>query len=370
MKRMLSVFSVFTVLFGSSVAFGQIVVDTLQGNGVLSWSAPVNPSARYDIEWAYQAEGPWHKTFQNLQMIDAFNDTQFVARVPMFFRAVQVTNDYPLTMAYIEGGDTRLGQDGFADPGFTNYISSFWIDRTEVTIDLWSEVYQWAITNGYQFDNPGFGVTNRHPVIDINWYDAVKWCNARSEREGLELVYFSGLFAYKTGQLAAVTMIHSRNGYRLPTNAEWEKAARGGREGYRFPGGATTISFDQANYKGATNLFSYDHAITNDFHPAAVDGDFPYTLPVGFFPPNEFGVYDMAGNVEEWLWDPGGARITSYAINPTGNTNTAWRLYRGGSWRYEAEYLRLINNPALQTSPTNTLASAGTLGFRTVRSAW
>lgn len=370
MRKNLVFHAVWMAVIGSSMAGGQVVVDGFHGQGTLTWSAPANPAARYDVEWAYEADGPWHKTFQNLQTVDAFNDTQFVARVPMFFRAVQVTSAFPLAMAYIEGGDTRLGQDGFTDSGFTNYISSFWMDRTEVTIDLWKDVYQWAITNGYQFDHAGFGVTNRHPVIDISWYDAVKWCNARSEREGLELVYLSGLFAYKTGQLAEVTMIHGRNGYRLPTNAEWEKAARGGREGYRFPGGAMTISFDQANYKGATNLFSYDFAATNNFHPAAVDGDFPYTLPVGFFPPNEFGLYDMAGNVEEWLWDPGGARITSYAINPTGNTNIAQRLYRGGSWRYEADLLRLINSPAYETHPTNNLDGVGTLGFRTVRSAW
>jgi formylglycine-generating enzyme required for sulfatase activity len=355
---------------GVSTAFGQVVVDSFTGNGTLTWSAPVNPGARYDIEWAYDAGGPWHKTLQNLQTIDAWNDTQFVARVPRFFRAVQVTTPVPLGMAYIEGGDTRLGQDGFADPGFTNYISPFWIDRTEVTIDLWNEVYQWAVTNGYQFDNPGFGVTNRHPVYTVNWYDAVKWCNARSEREGLNVVYLSGLFPYKTGQLPQVIMMHERNGYRLPTEAEWEKAARGGREGFRFPGGATTISFDQANYLGATNTYSYDRASVNDFHPAAEDGTFPYTLPVGFFPPNEFGVYDMAGNVEEWVWDRLATRPTSYQVNYTGpnDTNNNNRVIRGGSWRYEAVYLRNHHRTALN-APNNNGAS-GTLGFRTVRSAW
>lgn len=350
---------------------GEVVVESLQDNGSITWSAPINPSARFDIEWAYEAGGPWHKTFQNQQTVDAFNHTQFVARVPMFYRVVQTTQSVPMGMAYIEGGDTRLGQDSFADAGYTNYISPFWIDRTEVPIELWREVYQWATNNGYQFDNPGLAKTSRHPVTTINWFDAVKWCNARSEREGLDVVYQAGFFSiYKTGVLENITFIPERNGYRLPSAAEWEKAARGGREGFRFPWASQIVTHQLANYVAFTNGYSYDQAASNSFHPIANDGVFPYTLPVGFFPPNEFGIYDMAGNVEEWVWNRLSGMSTLHRTNWFGPTSTSeiFRVIRGGSWRFEANFLR--THQEFQAYPTNNFIGTQNLGFRTVRSAW
>ena len=362
-------FSLVWIILCSSLARAEVVVESLQGNGTITWSAPVNSAARYDIEWAYEADGPWHKTFQNVRTMDAFNDTQFVARVPMFYRVVQTTNAYPFPMAYIEGGDARLGQDGFADTGFTNYISPFWIDRTEVSIELWQDVYQWATNNGYHFDNPGSGKTNNHPVYNVNWYDAVKWCNARSEKEGLDVVYLAGLFTYRSNQVSNVNLLHERNGYRLPTESEWEKAARGGRVGYRFPWANQEISHSNANYLGS-DVLAYDIASNNVYHPLGDDGIFPYTLPVGSLPPNAFGVHDMAGNVEEWIWDRADTRPTNYLVNYTGSTDTSVviRVIRGGSWRYQANYLR--NSDRYQGIPTNNFVSEATLGFRTVRSAW
>ena len=357
------------VVIGGSAAHGQVVVDSLQGNGTLTWSAPVNSSARYDIEWAYEAGGPWHKTFQNLQTIDAFNDTQFVARVPMFFRAVQITNPVPQGMVFIEGGDTRLGQESFADPGFTNYISPFWIDRTEVSIELWREVYQWSTNHGYHFDNPGLAKTNGHPVCNINWYDAVKWCNARSEKEGLEVVYLAGLFTYRSNILNTVNMIQERNGYRLPTEAEWEKAARGGRTGYRFPWASQTTSHSNANYRGKAGILAYDLAPNDQYHPLAEFGLEPYTLPAGSLPPNEFGLHDMAGNLEEWVWDRSDVRPTTYQINYTGptDTNNISRVIRGGAWEYDATYLRNLERIGALAWD---IGFSKTFGFRTVRSAW
>ena len=68
-------------------------------------------------------------------------------------------------------------------PLHTNYVSAFALDTNLVTEALWDNVYQWALTNGYDFENAGGGKDTNHPVVEVSWYDAVKWCNARSEKE-------------------------------------------------------------------------------------------------------------------------------------------------------------------------------------------
>jgi formylglycine-generating enzyme len=168
----------------------------------------------------------------------------------------------------------------------------------------------------------------------------VKWSNARSEKEGLTPVYRNADgTVFKTGT-SVPTANWSANGYRLPTEAEWEKAARGGLSGKRFPWG-DTISHSQANYYSLSG-YSYDVSPTRGYHPTYNDGTTPRTSPVGSFEPNGYGLYDMAGNVYEWCWDwhSRGYYSSSPGSDPRGPTSGSHRVIRGGYWGYGADRCR------------------------------
>ena len=124
------------------------------------------------------------------------------------------------------------GTNSGTDPDFGAYsltVDAFHMDATEVTKGQWDTVYNWAVAHGYSFDNAGSGKASNHPVQTVNWYDCVKWCNARSEMEGKTPCY----------NLSTWSCNFNANGYRLPTRTEGEYAARGGLQSKRFPWGDT-----------------------------------------------------------------------------------------------------------------------------------
>jgi formylglycine-generating enzyme required for sulfatase activity len=270
-----------------------------------------------------------------------FVDVAAPAASQRFYRVAALgTNSAPPSgMALIPAGSFSMGNcmsssEGNSDelPLHTVYVSTFYMDKYEVTKALWDEVYNWAIAHGYTFDFTGSGKASAHPVQSVNWYDCVKWCNARSEKESRVPAYYTdaGLgVRYRSGQVAPY--VNWNGGYRLPTEAEWEKATRGGTSGQRFPWG-NTISWSQANYYADPSGYAYDVNPTSGYDPAFNDGVDPYTSPVGSFAANGYGLYDMEGNVWEWCWDWYASYSSSSQTDPCGPASGSSRVIRGGCW--------------------------------------
>lgn len=217
-------------------------------------------------------------------------------------------------------------------------VNSFYMSKTELSQKEYKDVMG---------NNPSENRGDTLPVENVTWYDAIQYCNALSEKEGLTPCY--------TVSDNIVTWDKSANGYRLPTEAEWEYAARAN----------TTTPFSFGNDVKDEDANCYNaYGYNNDASGSWINGYLEHTVDVNSYVANAYGLYNMHGNVAEWVWDWYSDYNTSVSSNPTGVASGNYKIARGGGWNDFPKHIRSAYRSAF---PANVPLYS--IGVRLVRNA-
>jgi len=373
-------------LINAGEGFGQMTITSFDENGLLSWTNNTTNVA-YQIEWRSNLATGWSDSYDSLKNISATGHTMS-SEVPTSFRVRQILN-VP-GMNYIPPGRFLMGDSlnaGQADqrPVHSVFVSGFHMDTHEVSNGEMIQVMQWAFDNGkivavhsssinvegnqqelldldgdspeISFANGVFSVDpgkSNFPCFEVSWYGAQAYCNYLSEMQGLEqCIDFSDWNCDFT-----------KNGYRLPTEAEWEKAARGNLVGQHFPWHSNGADFNDDIYDSKANYQDSIHPFATTTPVGYYDGT--QASPIGPDMANGYGLYDMAGNVSEWCWDwKSDGWYTNQAASAndtTGPANGEFRVLRGGTWRDDQRELHCANRRQLRPTGSERM-----WGFRAAR---
>ncbi len=281
-------------------------------------------SYRVRVEVGYAGKRYGYSPWSQASLVEVLPQGEIEVEAPWPSESPNVEG---IEFVFVQGGTFKMGDlwlsgDPDERPAHLVQVGDFWMSKYEITVEQFE---RFVMDAGYRTTaerkqyskawlSPGFVQDNTYPVVCVSWYDAAAFCNWLSRRAGLEEVYDQETWEADL----------SKVGYRLPTEAEWEYAAKAGGKEIKYPNG-DELTHDDANFYGTGGKDRWEN-----------------TSPVGSFPPNELGLYDMAGNVYEWCNDWYDDKYYSQSLqdNPTGPASGVYKVLRGGSWNGVQRYCR------------------------------